>query len=679
MAWTAATALLWAAASHGQVIWHVDDDVCPEYGAGTEAQPFCGIQDAIAAAAHGDTIRVAPGVYLENLNYLGKAVEVESAGGAAVTTIRADRPDRVVRFNADEGPASILDGFTITGGSGGIACANSSPTIRNCIITGNTTDTGAGIECYAGSPTITHCAVENNRANLTAGGIICNARSSPLISDCTISTNEAGLSGGGIVCVDSSDPLIRRCTITHNATLGSGGGIASGDGSKPTIESCTIAGNGATAGAGIDCYNSSPTIRNSTIAVNIADEIAGGINCKRDSSPTITNCTFQYNRAGLNGGGIICNENSNATIIACVIANNRAVNGAGLYIFDNSKATLRRCDILNNIATGFGGGVVCAGSEPNFDECTFRGNEAESGAGIGCGESDAIITNSIIQENVATQIGGGILCNNSSPTFSNCLFTRNRAGYGGGAVYNYNIGKPTLINCTLSGNSASEGSAVYGGQDSHPLLANCIVWSNGASSFFLDGTSTMAATYSLTQPFRLGDGNITGIPAFLGPDDFRLSTVSPCIDAGDNGHVPSYPAGDLDGFPRFIDHPLIDDTGAGTPPLVDMGAYEYRDCNSNGVEDRVDVAHCGNEAWCTDANDNGVPDSCEASGDLSMDGRVDWADTARLIPCMSGPAGTFAPSACRAFDFATADVDVDGDVDLKDAAVVFNGFFSSWP
>ena len=32
---------------------------------------------------------------------------------------------------------------------------------------------------------------------------------------------------------------------------------------------------------------------------------------------------------------------------------------------------------------------------------------------------------------------------------------------------------------------------------------------------------------------------------------------------------------DLDGSPRFIDDPMTPDTGNGTPPIVDMGAYEF--------------------------------------------------------------------------------------------------------
>jgi hypothetical protein len=85
-----------------------------------------------------------------------------------------------------------------------------------------------------------------------------------------------------------------------------------------------------------------------------------------------------------------------------------------------------------------------------------------------------------------------------------------------------------------------------------------------------------------------GTGNIDNNPAFVDPDgpdnidttaddNFRLSPGSPCIDAGNNECVPAGLTGDLDENPRFIDDPDTDpDTGNGSPPIVDMGAYEYQ-------------------------------------------------------------------------------------------------------
>jgi len=46
------------------------------------------------------------------------------------------------------------------------------------------------------------------------------------------------------------------------------------------------------------------------------------------------------------------------------------------------------------------------------------------------------------------------------------------------------------------------------------------------------------------------------------------------VDAGDNTAVPAGITTDLAGQPRFVDDPKVPDTGRGTPPIVDMGAYE---------------------------------------------------------------------------------------------------------
>ena len=82
-----------------------------------------------------------------------------------------------------------------------------------------------------------------------------------------------------------------------------------------------------------------------------------------------------------------------------------------------------------------------------------------------------------------------------------------------------------------------------------------------------------------------GNGNIGLAPLFfnaVGPDgiegteddNLRLTSGSPCIDAGDRGAVPVAVTTDLDGNLRFVDAPGTPNTGQGNPP-VDMGAYEF--------------------------------------------------------------------------------------------------------
>ncbi len=70
-------------------------------------------------------------------------------------------------------------------------------------------------------------------------------------------------------------------------------------------------------------------------------------------------------------------------------------------------------------------------------------------------------------------------------------------------------------------------------------------------------------------------------PRFVAPaqDDYRLRLDSPAIDAGDNSRVPNSVTTDLAGGPRFADVPSVPDTGAGAPPIVDIGAFEASSLN----------------------------------------------------------------------------------------------------
>ena len=76
------------------------------------------IQSAIDAAAPGDEILVAPGSYAETIDFKGKAIALRSIGGPEVTTIDGSGLNQsVVRCVSGELSDTVLQGFTITGGS----------------------------------------------------------------------------------------------------------------------------------------------------------------------------------------------------------------------------------------------------------------------------------------------------------------------------------------------------------------------------------------------------------------------------------------------------------------------------------------------------------------------------------------------------------------------------------
>ena len=210
---------------------------------------FTSIQAAIDAAAGGDTVRVADGVYVELVDFKGKAVTVRSVNGPARTTIDGNALGSVVTFAGGEGRTSVLDGFTITNGSshsgGGIRCLDSSPSIRRCVVRGNTASIGGGIYGQGSNSLLENCTVSGNSAT-DGGGMHFQVNSSPSIVNCTISGNRATSLGGGIFCHLWSDLAIVSCTVSGNMASEGGGLITS---SAPRVVNSIFWGNAA-AGSG---------------------------------------------------------------------------------------------------------------------------------------------------------------------------------------------------------------------------------------------------------------------------------------------------------------------------------------------------------------------------------------------------------------------------------------------
>ena len=110
---------------------------------------YTSIQSAIDASYHGDTINVHEGVYLESIDFKGRAITVRSLSSAAATMIDGAGVGSVVTFRRGEGADAVLEGFTVSNGigldryedgyrsGGGIYIENSSPTIASCLVTGN--------------------------------------------------------------------------------------------------------------------------------------------------------------------------------------------------------------------------------------------------------------------------------------------------------------------------------------------------------------------------------------------------------------------------------------------------------------------------------------------------------------------------------------------------------------
>ena len=165
------------------------------------------IQEAIDAAMDGDEVEVHPGTYNETIDFLGKAISVRSSDGPQVTIIDAQQTGTAVTCNSGEGPDTVLDGFTVTGGEpSGMRNVGSSPTVTNCTFSGNTAFGGGGdgggiFNVNNSNTTVTNCTFSGNSADDRGGGMS-NHNSSPTVTNCTFSGNTAP-AGGGIYTTDA--------------------------------------------------------------------------------------------------------------------------------------------------------------------------------------------------------------------------------------------------------------------------------------------------------------------------------------------------------------------------------------------------------------------------------------------------------------------------------------------
>lgn len=498
-------------------VLHVDDDAVAGGDGATWATAFAHLQDALASAsdpANGvGEIRVAQGTYYPDQN------EVNPLGTGA----------RAASFQ-------LLDGMALKGGYAGLGAPDPDArdvTANQTVLTGDLNDDDLSV---------TINREDNTYHVITGSG-----------TDATATLDGFTVAGGNDV---------------RPSPDGRGGGMLNNNGS-PTIQHCTFVDNRALIGGAMaNLSGSGSTLSDCGFTGNRAEQQGGAIYNQQTSGAAFTNCTFDGNTSSVSGGGML-NFLSSPTVNNCAFVGNLASSGGGMENISNSHATLTDCTFRDNIAETYGGGIASAISNPTLTGCVFTGNSAHAE-------------------------GGGIRIVSGSPTLINCVFSGNSSDLNGGAI-NSNAGSsPGMINCTLSGNSAQSGGGLLIAGSSTPAITNCILWNNsdasgaGEAAQVLVVQGTPIVNFSSIQGLTGllgGVGNTGADPLFIDADgaddltgteddDLHLSPNSPLIDAGDNNGVPADILTDLDGNPRFVDDPNTPDSGTGTAPIVDLGAYE---------------------------------------------------------------------------------------------------------
>lgn len=309
----------------------------------------------------------------------------------------------------------------------------------------------------------------------------------------------------------------------------------------------------------------------------------------------------------------------------------------------NSSAILRNVIIQRGNAvgspSGVGGGILVNGGNPRFRDIVVRLCEADGeGAAVATQNSDARFARMrVLRNGQSSSPSGAITFIGGSPVLVNSLVHGNTVS-DNGAVRLLDTAGARIVNCTIVGNTSAGFVAGVFSDGGQAELHNSIVWGNTPSNPFpgqapwLDNVRPdgMDMRYTTIEGWGAMDANgLNGFePRFVdaaGPDDipgnidddYRLAAGSCLIDSGDNDLLPFGVAVDFLSNPRFVDDAGIPDTGIGSGPIVDRGAYEFQgqtscaaDLNGDGQIDLADLnivlANFGQSAPGGDSNCDGV-------------------------------------------------------------------------
>ncbi len=277
-----------------------------------------------------------------------------------------------------------------------------------------------------------------------------------------------------------------------------------------------------------------------------------------------------------------------ATILRCIV---RECRSSGIF----SHGGL----IFASAITGNGGqGVECSAAGSLVVSCRISGNNR--GLGVSDAGANPIVLHSSISGNLGHGIYGdetssvrlvgsrledntgvAMVCDHSGGSFTNCVISSN----GGGVSVSPESGV-SLMNCTLTGNQGDAIGIEWDGSEGGCRLTNCIVWNDTLSG--PDDPDEFLRAFEVSHSITAGpvlfpgEGNSNADPLFVGAEDYHLQAGSPAIDAG---KATGAPTSDIEGRRRPC--------GGG----IDMGAYEYGDCDGQVIVDNASPETVATGNW----------------------------------------------------------------------------------
>ncbi len=489
---------------------------------------FTTINDAVSAAASGDTVLIAAGTYSgvsnTDVDPAGKNLVIVSESGPDVTIVDCSGGSPYRRgfyFHTAEDTTMVLDGLHITGGvsvkGGGVNCTGASPIIENCIFTNCGVAYGGAMHIYESQAIVRNCEFLGNDV-FVSGGAIWVENATPVIASCLIDSCTAGFIAGGVLLYDGGSATFRDVTIQNCSSGGDGAGCFAED-SPSYFYDVRFIGNYADTTDGGGLYaNCDMTFEDCLFRENYAGGNGAGLYFY-GGSPEFTNCDFISNWADLSGGGIHADE-SQIDVAGGKFWNNFAAAGGAIHVSAAALPRISDVEFVENEAVFWGGAIF--GDflvMPSITECTFT-------------------------DNVSGWTGGAItLEGGSGGAIESCVLHGNAAETGAAIEITASTG-PGITSCTFQGNVANPGDGAIASTDASPDIANTIIAGTEiGAALVCSGSPTPTTTHSCSFGNAAGDSlcgsyhdNMFEDPLFCNAagGDLTLHDDSPCL-AANNG------------------------------------------------------------------------------------------------------------------------------------------------
>lgn len=335
---------------------YVDASVSGGAGTGSSwPDAYLKLQDALSAAASGDQIWVAAGVYYPDEGVgmtnddrtatftLVDGVDVYGgfAGGETSLTQRKWETNvTVLSGDVDQNDTTDFNGVVTDVAD--IVGSNAYHVVRR--------DSVSGVTAMLDGFTLTAGNADGSYPDYYGGGML-NMYGSPVLMNLIFSGNKSGNQGGGMH-VQNGTPAFTNLTFIRNFSTINGGGMSIKSGTSPTLTNVFFSGNQSESGGGIYSDTSTPILVNVVFSGNLATLYGGGM-YNAVSHAELLNVTFVGNRALSRGGGML-NNGSNPNLSNVIFWNNEAQWEGSQIMNWSSTPAISFSDIQDSGGSGVG-------------------------------------------------------------------------------------------------------------------------------------------------------------------------------------------------------------------------------------------------------------------------------------------------------------------------------------